>query len=518
MDFISHLRVDKQIVPLLSKSTYHKSFSAAIRELVSNAYDADALTVKISINRSLTKIQIEDDGNGMTKDEFDYFCTIAGQKRDVKKSRNYGRRRIGQFGIGFLAIFPYCNLLEIETTVENSAEILTAQIPAIKYFQKANQDVEDIPIHGQININSKLRLKHYTKLRLIDPTTNIFQYFTSHKKKGRTISVNDWDSFDKFKWELQEDLPITYPVNSKFNEIMKYDEPIGISVYLNDERLYRNQPCKNILIKGSDEISGIEYKYVITNNEKSIEPAESRGLKLRLNNVGIGQRTDLGLKNTRGFTHLHWLNGDVLITSGLDEFLNISRDDFITNFYVEQFKDNLREKLREQAYFVDEVANATKELESLYEVTKKESVKPKIEILEQNIKILEEKGYKIERIKTDLPIKRNIIVDNDQKLVVINNSDKVIEDDLKMFGKKYKITYSKWNFLYDEYPAVKFKNDNSIEINMEYPLFKSKQYGNIFKKFHIMLLVSLTNNNIENKKLYEKITKNFLNEFNEFGS
>ena len=78
---IEYLKVDKKIISLLSKSTYIKNFANAIREMVSNAYDADALSVKISIDKNLKRIIIEDDGNGMSHEEFKYFCTIAGQKR-----------------------------------------------------------------------------------------------------------------------------------------------------------------------------------------------------------------------------------------------------------------------------------------------------------------------------------------------------------------------------------------------------------------------------------------------------
>src|SRR5690606_11159469 len=110
-----------------------------------------------------------------------------------------------------------------------------------------------------------------------------------------------------------------------------------------------------------------------------------------------------------------------------------------------------------------------KEIESLFENTKKDLVKPKIEILEENIKLLEEKGYKIEKNASRNPTK-NIKIDNESKLVQIYNSDRLVEDDIKIFGNRYKITYSKWRYESNEFPAVKLNNDNQIEINMNYPL------------------------------------------------
>ena len=109
-NFIANLQVDKRIVELLSKSTYQKSFASAIRELVSNSYDADALSVLINIDDEYKSITVEDDGNGMSEFEFRKYLTIAGTKTSSEFTRRYNRKRIGHFGVGFLAIFPFCEI------------------------------------------------------------------------------------------------------------------------------------------------------------------------------------------------------------------------------------------------------------------------------------------------------------------------------------------------------------------------------------------------------------------------
>ncbi len=92
--FTSHLKVDKKIVELLSKQTYQKSFSAAIRELVSNSYDADALSVNITYDKAFTYIEIIDDGNGMTRSEFEKYLTIAGTKRTAHYQENIKGKKL----------------------------------------------------------------------------------------------------------------------------------------------------------------------------------------------------------------------------------------------------------------------------------------------------------------------------------------------------------------------------------------------------------------------------------------
>jgi len=515
-NFISHLKVDKQIVPLLSKSTYHRSFAYAIRELVSNAYDADALTIKININKDFSQIEIEDDGNGMTYDEFDYYCTIAGQKRDIKLSRKFKRRRIGQFGIGFLSIFPFCEFLEITTTVENSDEILSARIPAKKYFEsESDKEIQNIEISGSIFKRPSIKSKHFTKINLVKPTYLVQQYFSIAKTTERK-TIKRWNPIDRFKWDLQEDLPISYNPNSQFNKLLKYDEPIGIDVSLNGQTLYRNEVGNFVLDSGSEKISGVEYQYIITTNYEAIDPVEARGIKLRINNVGIGKRTYFELQRSRGFSRLNWLSGEVLISDSLKESLNISRDSFISNQEVESFLESISGKLRDKAYYVEDIAVAEKELVSLTKETPNSSVEPKEEIIKANINKLQKRGFKLITVHNEKGATSPLVkIDKLNKTVTLGNVETFSKDEIKIFGKPVKITYKKWDFRNSNLPSCRFGPDNSVEVNQDYPLFQSKQHGNIFKKIHIMLLISQQKNKNSSDMLND-LMKEFLMEFNEF--
>ena len=164
--------VDKNIVSLLSRFTYERSFPYALREVVSNAYDADATTVGIDIDLKKEEVLIIDDGNGMTKDEFDFYLRIAGEKRGKRETPKFGRKRIGQFGVGFLAILPFCETLQISSTVENSEEVFTASIPASKFFKQGGKtiDVGEITVPGEIRRDPRLKSEHYTQIRLLNIT------------------------------------------------------------------------------------------------------------------------------------------------------------------------------------------------------------------------------------------------------------------------------------------------------------------------------------------------------------
>lgn len=516
--FISHLKVDKKIVSLLSKSTYQRSFSYTVRELISNAYDADALSVYIKFDSDFTYVEIEDDGNGMTKLEFEKYLTIAGTKQETDLTRKYKRKRIGQFGVGFLSIFPFCESLEITTSTENSSEILRATIPTKEYFESAttnqqkSENVENIPIAGTINNNIGEKLKHYTKIKLTNPTQLVKQYFTRPEtKKRETIFARD--PVDRFKWELKEDLPIALPSNSKYFSDFNYEEPIGLNVYINGEELFRNDYAEYILDKGVKKFGDITCKYIFTSNFKSIIPLEARGIKMRVNNVGIGPRTDFSLKRDRGFSRLHWITGEIFFSEQIKEYLNISRDGFISNPKFDEIQDFFAHKLREIANEVEIVAVAERDIQNISSLTRSNASKPKDEIIADSLRKLENKGFSVVKTKENGD-NGTVTIDKKSKTVYVSKSAANYQEILDIFGEKIEIKYDKWN-LNSDYPACRRISVNIIEINQNYPLFKSKSLGNVFKRIHIMLLIAKEDTSTSDQ-LFSFLNRHFISEFKDF--
>ena len=128
---ISRLTVDKLGVKLYDK------VSAVIAELVSNSYDADASKVIIeapmggylaskaggTITDKGHKICVIDNGIGMTPDEVNPFYLRVGAERrtDGRRGRGdmsqkFGRRVMGRKGVGKLAPFGICDVIEIITS------------------------------------------------------------------------------------------------------------------------------------------------------------------------------------------------------------------------------------------------------------------------------------------------------------------------------------------------------------------------------------------------------------------
>ncbi|MBA3283721.1 MAG: ATP-binding protein [Nitrosopumilus sp.] len=63
------ISVDKRIVRILSESTY-ENFPRALKELITNSYDADARNVKVTIDIKNETLIVEDDGKGMNEHDF----------------------------------------------------------------------------------------------------------------------------------------------------------------------------------------------------------------------------------------------------------------------------------------------------------------------------------------------------------------------------------------------------------------------------------------------------------------
>lgn len=94
----------------------------ALAELVKNAYDADAHTCRIEIERN--RITVLDDGHGISRAEFfDYWMRIGTtHKVDARTSRSLGRSMTGSKGLGRLSTQFLADEMELESTSTSSPE------------------------------------------------------------------------------------------------------------------------------------------------------------------------------------------------------------------------------------------------------------------------------------------------------------------------------------------------------------------------------------------------------------
>src|SRR3989339_1398567 len=105
--------IDKSHLLTLGERMYVESVEL-IRELVNNAYDADATEVRVILNAD--KVLIEDNGSGMNENGLGQFFTVGSEEKRVNSvSPRFGRKRIGQFGIGKFAALAAAECFTVES-------------------------------------------------------------------------------------------------------------------------------------------------------------------------------------------------------------------------------------------------------------------------------------------------------------------------------------------------------------------------------------------------------------------
>lgn len=115
--------MDKSHLITIGERMYSQSLEL-IRELVCNAYDADATHVWIAIDPYV--LSVRDNGSGMDEAGMRQYLTIGSQeKRYNVISPIFKRKRIGEFGIGKFAAFSACDVFMVHTQKGNFAAKIT---------------------------------------------------------------------------------------------------------------------------------------------------------------------------------------------------------------------------------------------------------------------------------------------------------------------------------------------------------------------------------------------------------
>lgn len=96
----------------------YSNVPAVLSEIVANAWDADATKVTIDMDPEEGTIIVEDNGNGMTRDQvIDRFLTVGFDRRDQigPLSEKLKRQPMGRKGIGKLSIFSIAKVASVYT-------------------------------------------------------------------------------------------------------------------------------------------------------------------------------------------------------------------------------------------------------------------------------------------------------------------------------------------------------------------------------------------------------------------
>lgn len=359
----------------------YRTPAGALKELVSNAFDADAENVRVSTSGpQFSTFTCTDDGSGLTAERFKEIMGLIGgsTKRDRgETSQIFRRPLIGRIGIGLLSIGQICSSFEIFSSAKGSQTKFRARIDLEPYMRP---EARRMQLGSKLKTDEKVRVgeyeieeteeepdKHYTRVVMEKINPGFKKQLRSQPmvelgvtpktfKKGdmkaflASVSkdtVAEHGAYAQLIWELAVTTPVRYfpegPVRNtpKLNDLRKTLESYKFHVFLDGVEL-----LKPILLPTSTSVTHKVYpdldfrKKLSSSRELKVRgylywqntrilPRELQGILVRVRNVGIGSfdPTYLGYPKHEGWKFSQ-LCGELYVDEGLDEAINIDRASF----------------------------------------------------------------------------------------------------------------------------------------------------------------------------------------------
>ena len=277
--------ISLSILNHLGRNLY-RSFITVLGEAISNAWDADAQNVRITIDRDKNILIIEDDGRGMTEDDFqNKFLKIGYSKRkDNVSATENGRPFIGRKGIGKLALLSCAKKITVLTKTVNtdlvggiidnsgldeaikddvSANEYKLGVPDASLVDRFEKDMVSgtIILFEEINDGIRNKIEYIRKLvalyfrfSLLDPSFSIFMY-------GSQITLDELtDLIDgtQFLWKINK--PIDPYISDKLrkSEVLKREKDLQAGIESISGFIASVEKPSMLKIRGSDEKVSID--------------------------------------------------------------------------------------------------------------------------------------------------------------------------------------------------------------------------------------------------------------------
>lgn len=163
------LKTDERVIARVTDGIYRQPGSA-LRELISNAYDADATRVVVKTDAPrFERISVEDDGHGMGPEALAHLLlhiggsakrSVDGPSLGVTSATDPmrspgGRRLIGKIGIGLFSVSQLTHSFQIITKTRGDSYRTVATVALRQYADEdiaAGQDEEHKFESGKVNI------------------------------------------------------------------------------------------------------------------------------------------------------------------------------------------------------------------------------------------------------------------------------------------------------------------------------------------------------------------------------
>lgn len=257
----THFQVDPRLASLLGEN--YRSSEYALKELVDNAWDADASKVNILLPDPLTSdpVIIEDDGSGMAEKEVTQEYVVVASSRITRKGeRTPQKNRLvkGRKGIGKFAGLLAADVMEIETSARGKTT--------------------------RLRIDKKTILDAGTDLERIS-----LPYETVHcpdNKHGTKLTLSD----------LNQNLAFPSPDSLKQILILEYGRQADFQIFVNGSLLdIEDIPGETFTDQiFLPEVGAVNIRFTVGDGKKSLKQS---GIAIRVNGKIVGQPKYFGLED-----------------------------------------------------------------------------------------------------------------------------------------------------------------------------------------------------------------------------
>ena len=351
MDNWQEIEVNSKILGHISTGIY-RTPAGAIKELVSNAFDADATRVAITTNwPSFDIITCRDNGSGMTQEKFKEIMTggigdsakRAPANGNIDDVTSLGRPIIGWLGIGMLGVAQICHEFKVISHHKETQTAFSARIRLVDFLREKVSEIppddvgeqsidvgefmiEEIDYHpdevGTYVIASDMRSAFVKKFRETsgkDPLPSKFSAFVKEIHRARSVkAISDY-------WQMVLELAVACPIPYADTEPFEWDsieadpelktrlanlqetlktyqfevvvdglslrKPNQYPIPSQETRGHEQTTGRLFSIDEEIEVYGQPLKfsgYIYLQHSRAVEPTELRGLLVRIRNIAIG--------------------------------------------------------------------------------------------------------------------------------------------------------------------------------------------------------------------------------------
>lgn len=259
----AHFKVDPRLAMLLGEA--YRSTEQALKELVDNAWDADAESVWITLPAPLTSdpIVISDDGTGMTEQEVrNEYLVVASDRRSRKGDRSVlKKRRVkGRKGIGKFAGLMAADIMHLETKAARG--VATSITISKQDILTTNKDLE----------------------KIILPVETAPCVTSEH---GTVITLSN----------LNQNLSFPKPETLRQILMLEYGRETNFRVYVNGELLdIEDIPGKSFVEEVVlPEVGTVKLRFIIADEMKKLK---NTGIVVRVGGKTVGKPGYFGLDNS----------------------------------------------------------------------------------------------------------------------------------------------------------------------------------------------------------------------------